>query len=218
MRSIVYLLVSIASLTLAACGESGSHSEPAPAVDLSTLPGVYAGVFPCQNCPGIDARLWLRPDGAFFMRQDHRAAEGVDVERTHAFGRWAWDAGGGELVLRGRGPERRFHYAERALRMLVPGVPHVLERDEAPLPFTDRVTFEGQYESSAGSGTVTECATGLRFAVRDDASGRNLRRRHRGISPANHAVWVSIEAHLVFGPAEILAVDRVLAMRPSHDC
>ena len=121
MRPMGYLISIAASLTLGACSESGSESEPAPAVDLGTLPGVYAGVFPCLDCPGIDTRLWLRPDGAFFMRQDRRAAEGADVERTHAFGLWAWDSGDGELILRGRGPERRFHYVEGARKMAVPG-------------------------------------------------------------------------------------------------
>jgi copper homeostasis protein (lipoprotein) len=219
MRSIAYLLISIAaSLTLAACGGTNSDSEPAPAVDIGTLIGTHSGVFPCANCPGIDARLWLRADGAFFMRQDHRAAEGADVETTYALGRWAWDAGAGELVLRGHGPERRFHYVDGALQMAVSGLPHVLERDGSAQPFTDRMRFEGQYESSVGVGTLRDCVTGLQLAVRDDTAGRNLRRRHRAVSPANRAAWVSIEAHLAYGPSEVLAIDRLLAIRPGQAC
>ena len=219
MRSIPHLLPSIAAaLILAGCGDSDSPDETAPVVDLGTLVGVYAGVFPCANCPAIDARLWLRADGAFFMRQDHRAAEGADVERTHSLGRWAWDAGAGELVLRSRGPERRFHYVDGALHMAVSGLPHVLERDSAAPPFTDRATYEGQYESSAGAGSFRDCATGLRLDVRDDNGGRNLRRRHRAVSPADRAAWVRIEAHLVYERGEALAVERLLAIRPGQAC
>jgi hypothetical protein len=219
MRSITLLLTSIATfLTVAACGDADSGRETVASVDVATLPGVYAGVFPCQNCPAADARLWLRADGTYFMRQDYRAAEGDDVEHMYSLGRWAWDAGGAELILRGRGPERRFAYDSGALHMRGPRLPHVLERDGATAPFTDRLMLEGQYESGIGAGTLSECATGLRLAVRDDASGRNLRRRHRAISPANRAVWVSVEAHLIYGPGEALAIDRVLAIRPDHDC
>jgi copper homeostasis protein (lipoprotein) len=219
MRSIAYRLVPIAlSLALAACGGSNSDSEAAPAVDIGTLVGVYAGVFPCANCPAIDARLWLRSDGVFFLRQDHRPAEGAEVERTHALGRWAWDAGSSELVLRGHGPERRFHSVDGALHMVVSGLPHVLERDPAGQPFTDRVRLEGQYESSVGAGTLRDCVTGLHLTVRDDSGGRNLRRRHRAVSPANRAAWVRIEAHLVYDRDEALAVERLLAIRPGQDC
>lgn len=219
MRSIGYVLISIsAPLALVACSGSDSDSEPAPAVDIGTLVGGYSGVFPCENCPAIDARLWLRPDGAFFMRQDHRADDDAEVERTHSLGRWAWDAGAGELVLRGRGPERRFRYVDGALRMAVSRLPHVLERDNASAPFTDRVGLEGQYESSVGAGTLRDCITGLHLTVRDDPGGRNLRRRHRAVSPASRASWVRIEAHLVYEGGEALAVDRLLAIRPGQEC
>jgi hypothetical protein len=160
----------------------------------------------------------LRPDGAFFMRQDHRVAEGADVERTHSLGRWAWDAGRGELVLRGHGPERRFHYVDGALHMAVSGLPHVLDRDATAPLFTDRVRFEGQYESSVGAGTLRDCVTGLHLSVRDDTGGRNLRRRHRAVSPADRAAWVRIEAHLVYGRGETLAVESLLAIRPDQEC
>ena len=219
MRSLAYIQVAIiASLTLVACGGPDSDGAAPPTVEVGTLVGVYKGVFPCENCPAIDAGLWLRPDGAFFLRQDHRAAEGADVERTHSLGRWAWDAGVGELVLRGRGPERRFRYIDGALRMAVPGLPHVLERDDASPPFTDRVGLEGQYESSVGVGSVRDCITGLHLTVHDDTNGRNLRRRHRAVSPANRAAWVRIEAHLVYEGGETLAVDRLLAIRPGQEC
>ena len=94
----------------------------------------------------------------------------------------------------------------------------MLVPDVAAEPFTDRVTFEGLYESSVGVGTLRECVTGLTLTIRDDAGGRNLRRRHRAVSPADRAAWVSIEAHLGYGRGEVRAVERVLAIRPGQQC
>jgi hypothetical protein len=94
----------------------------------------------------------------------------------------------------------------------------VLERDGAAPPFTDRTRFEGQYESSVGVGTFDDCITGLELTVHDDTGGRNLRRRHRAVSPANRAAWVQIEAHLGYERGEALAIDRLIAIRPGQEC
>ena len=102
--------------------------------------------------------------------------------------------------------------------MAMPGAPHVLERDAAAEPFADKMTFEGQYDSSVGVGTLRECVTGLALTIRDDTGGRNLRRRHRAVSPAERAVWVSVEARLGYGRGEVLAVERLVAIRPGQKC
>jgi hypothetical protein len=224
MRSGTVPIVILAAALLCGCGAHRSSEDSTASVDLATLPGVYVGTFPCLNCPGADARLWLRPDGVFFLREDFRADEVSEAERSYALGRWAWDTATSELVLRGRGPERRFAYAPPGrLQMQVPGAPHVLERDATARRFADRLPLEGKYDSSEGFGTFLECVTGLRFAVRGDADGPSLRRRHRAVSPADRALWVSIEAHIVYAdpggaPTESLAVDRVVTLRPGGEC
>jgi copper homeostasis protein (lipoprotein) len=213
----------ISALLLSACGENDAGSGNAPPFDPTTLPGIYAGTFPCGNCPGIDVRLWLRNDGVFFMRQDYRATDEDPVERVHALGHWAWDSAAPALVLRGQGPERRFSYEEPLLKMHTLGEQPVLERDDGAGPFSDRLPLQGEYVSAGdGVGTFSECVTGLRLRVNDDARGRDLRRRHRAVSPADRPALVSIDAHLAESastPAdEVLIVDRFVALQPGSDC
>ena len=211
-----------AVLLLSACGEQDAPSGSVAPPDPATLPGVYAGTFPCGNCPGIDVRLWLRDDGVFFMRQDYQATDQSPMERVHALGRWAWDSAAPALVLRGQGPERRFSYREPLLTMHTLGERPVLERDDAAGPFTDRLPLQGEYVSGGNAGMFAECISGLRLPVQEDSRGRDLKRRHRAVSPADRPALVSIEAHVAdSGSAaaqEILIVDRFLALRPSSDC
>jgi hypothetical protein len=216
-------MLVILAVLLGACGENDAASSNVPLLDPSTLPGVYAGTFPCANCPGIEVRLWLRTDGVFFMRQDYQSTDDGPAERVHASGHWAWDSAAPALVLRGQGPERRFSYQDPLLKLhTVGGEQPVLERDAAADPFTDRLPLQGEYVSAGDAGTLSECVTGLRFRVDDDPRGRDLRRRHRAVSPADRPALVSIEAHLVDSgpdaPHETLAVDRFLALSPSGNC
>src|SRR6185436_8756333 len=85
--------------------------------------------FPCSNCAAIEATLWLRPDGRFFLRQrftdDAESSNGTKPRApaaTYGLGRWVWDDIAAELVLHGGGPERRLvvsdseHLARRRRR------------------------------------------------------------------------------------------------------
>lgn len=78
-------------------------ATPMPA----TLIGVYAGRLPCSNCAAIEATLWLRPDGRFFLRQrledDPAGATAEtqtsqDLSTTYALGRWHWDRSGSRFT------------------------------------------------------------------------------------------------------------------------
>jgi copper homeostasis protein (lipoprotein) len=205
---------------LGACDKDDGDTGDAPVVDLAALPGVYAGTLPCGNCPGIAVRLWLRDDGVFFMRQDYMATVDSPTERVHALGHWTWDAAAA-LVLRGRGPERRFSYQAPRLEMhTLSGERPILERDTEE-PFTDSLSLQGEYISTGDAATFAECLTGLRFRVHEDARGRDLRRRHRSVSPADRAALVSIDAHIAppgAAPGEVLIVDNFVALRPGTDC
>jgi len=222
MRAKLLTATAAAALLAGACGDDAARPAAPEPVDLAALPGVYAGTFPCRNCPGIDVRLWLRPDGAFFMRQDYLGAAEEPAERAHATGRWTWDSGPALLSLRSAGPERAFRYRDARLTLQGPGDPHVLARAESAEPFTDRLALQGRYDSVTGAGTFAECYTGLRLPVTDDARGRDLRRRHRAVSPAASPALVAVEAHLAYAQgaegAEFLAVDRFVSLRPGAAC
>jgi len=101
--------LTLLALLLGACGDWKDDVSP-EALPPVTLPGVWVGVFPCDNCPGIDVRLWLRTDGRFFVEQHYPAMnEESGVPTTaHGLGRWQWNAEERILVLDGEGPDRIF--------------------------------------------------------------------------------------------------------------
>jgi len=62
-RLAVFLVIAL----LGGCSDESDRDTSAVLPEAS-LPGVYAGVFPCDGCPGIAATLWLRTDGRFFFQ------------------------------------------------------------------------------------------------------------------------------------------------------
>lgn len=214
-----------------ACTEQASAPSDVAPVDVASLPGVYEGEFPCANCLSVGVRLWLLSGGIFFLRQDYEGAADEPVERVHGRGTWSWNAAEGVLVLAGPGPLRRFAYdAPSTLRLLTPAAgPHVLEESPAQEAFTDSMLWEGEFTSNPdgdgdgrAAGRFRDCVTGLRIGVVDDARGRDLRRRHRGVSQAQRPVLVSVRARLTADrPQEVAAsllVEELLAIRPAGAC
>jgi hypothetical protein len=226
------LVVAVAAL-LGGCGrDSGSGPEPRTPLP-ATLAGVYAGELPCSNCKAIEATLWLRPDGRFFLRQrltgnpegTDSAADPAPESTTYGFGRWSWDEVSAEAVLRGAGPDRRLTVRDdEQLQLRVPSpIEHVLTRDTAEPPFTDRVTLDGESSVQENGATFTECLTGLKVQVADAGAYRELRRQHRRMNPRGKVALTTIEGHLVTTrkestTGERLVVDRFITMKPGQGC
>src|SRR5688572_29732725 len=112
-RSLSFLFV-LGSGLLGGCGLSSSDGTGQRTPMPASLAGVYAGELPCGNCAAIEATLWLRPDRGFVLRQrvvdDGSAPSGeepIGASTSYGLGRWTWDEDSAEIVLRGRGPERR---------------------------------------------------------------------------------------------------------------
>jgi heat shock protein HslJ len=77
--------------------------------------GVYEGVTPCADCPGIEMRLTLHPDGRFELRTRYLER---DVAPRIAQGTFGWDASGGTITLGGQGLGQQFRVGEgRLLQM-----------------------------------------------------------------------------------------------------
>jgi hypothetical protein len=193
---------------------------------------VYAGEFPCSNCASIQATLWLRPDGAFVLRQqfldDPSAPNGNTSQEgpstTYGLGRWSWDEVAAEAVLRGRGPERRVVVrgeGELQLRA-ASSVEHVLARVAAAPPFGDRLTLDGESAVSENGASFKECLTGLTFAVADTGAYRELRRQHRRMNARGKVALTTVDAHLVRADgattSERLAVDKFIGIKPGTGC
>jgi hypothetical protein len=222
-------------LALVAALIGGCDSEVQEKIEARTpmpvgLAGVYAGDFPCSNCAAIEATLWLRPDGRFFLRQrfvDHaessadRPAQGTAA--TYGLGRWAWDEIAAELVLRGAGPERRLGVRDSEHLELKAASPiaHVLARDRNEPPFKDRITLGGESVVTANAATFKECLTGLELPVVDAGAYRQLRHYHREMNTRGKVALTIVEGHLVTGAAtarERLVVDRFISIKPGTGC
>jgi hypothetical protein len=68
MRRCSYVLALGAAL-LGGCDREVQEEIQSRTPMPMSLAGVYAGQFTCSNCVAIEATVWLRPDGRFFLRQ-----------------------------------------------------------------------------------------------------------------------------------------------------
>jgi copper homeostasis protein (lipoprotein) len=224
---------ALATVVLAIAGCSNHSGDEAAATTPMppTLPGVYAGRLPCSNCSAIEATLWLREDGRFFLRQtltdEASTAKASANASTYALGRWRWDEHAAEAILDGAGPDRRLAVLDAtSLRLLVPSpVEHVLTRDPAAPPFNDRLALDGESSVGEKSAVFKECLTGLPFAVADAGAYKELRRQHRRLNPRGKVTLTQIEGHLALVPSadgattsEVLIVDRVITLKPGTPC
>lgn len=218
--------MAVLGAVLFGCGGTDDGArEPTPMPD--GLPGVYAGEFPCSNCAAIAATLWLRADQRFVLRQAYLDASRTASDKSYALGRWEWDELAAEIVLRGRGPERRIAASPGGrleLKTTSP-TPHVLERDPGAPPFADRMRFEGDSRmlDKNTSAVFTECTTGLTFPVADSGAFKELRRQHRNLNGRGKPALTTVEAHLDTvsddaGTREVLVLDRVLGLKPGVEC
>jgi hypothetical protein len=223
-------------LALAAGLVGGCDSEVQEKVEARTpmpvgLAGVYSGDLPCSNCAQIEATLWLRPDGRFFLRQRflEQAESAADKKpeppaATYGLGRWAWDEVAAELVLHGAGPQRRLvvRDAEHLELKSASPVAHVLARNPNERPFKDRIALDGESVVTATGATFKECLTGLELPVVVDAGAyRQLRHFHREMNASGKVALTLVEGHLVTDAAstsERLVVDQFISIKPGRGC
>ena len=231
-RSLSFVFV-LGSGLLGGCGLSSGDGTGQRTPMPATLAGVYAGEFPCGNCAAIEATLWLRPDRGFVLRQrlidDDSAQSGeapVGASTSYGLGRWTWDEGAAEIVLSGRGPQRRFIVRDEGqleLRAASAGA-HILERDAAAPRFADRVVLDGESAISKTGARFRECSSGLTFPVADTgAAYRELRRHHQRMNALGKVALTTVEGHLVnlgkgSTTSERLVLDRFITIKPGTGC
>ncbi len=201
-------------------GDQDAGMAPAaPPVDPPP-PGVYAGTFPCDDCPGIEVTLWLRGDGRYFLRQHYLATDAREGGTFYSLGRWSWRADAERLALAGGGPERLFaREGEDDLAMqTTTGLPHRLSRlAEAPA-FSDTLPLEGEFDLASGEPRFRECRTGLVWPVSKSADYRRLRHQY-GTLPRGSAAFVNADARLAATDAgEILVIEKLIRLEEGRRC
>ncbi len=208
----------------AACGDA-PEEEDVPAPPPATLPGVYAGVYPCANCPGIDTTLWLRPDGRFILEQDFPGdeASGEAPLTSHALGRWRWRAEERVLALTGEGPERLFERPEAELLLMRSSSPleHRLERRHAAPEFGGRIRLRGMARPRGEGHVFSECLTGYELPLAKGGDYKRFARQFRSVVPRGQAARVDIEGRFTWaadGSPGALAIERFVTLRTDGAC
>jgi uncharacterized lipoprotein NlpE involved in copper resistance len=85
--------------------------------------GVYEGVLPCADCPGIKTRLTLRRDGSYERVTEYLSRP---LPPQTVRGQFTWNAAGGAIALDAAGDGQPFMVGEGRLLQL--------NRDGTPLP------------------------------------------------------------------------------------
>lgn len=209
---------------LAACDET---PEPAhvPVPPAATLPGVYAGVFPCANCPGIATTLWLRRDGRYILEQNFPAdeASGTVPETAHALGRWALREEGRVLALTGEGPERLFERpkADRLLMRSSSPLEHRLERSSGAPEFGNAIRLRGMARPRGEGYVFSECLTGYELPLAKGGDYKRFARQFRSVVPRGQAARAEIEARFTWaadGKPQALTILRFVTLRNDGAC
>lgn len=218
------LIVLGLALLAGGCGGGAAGDRGADAADPSVrLPGVYTGTFPCSDCDGLDAALWLRADGTFFTRQRHPDTAGGEA-LGYNLGRWRFDVGERVLVLTGAGPERRFSLAADGALALEVASPleHVLRRDtSAPPEPTDVIPIDGLATVDGSSVRLTECLSGLTVGLGDGPDYTRLRRRLQSSVGTRGTALVALEGRFLWsrdGAPAGFSVERFHALEPGGVC
>jgi hypothetical protein len=215
------ILTILWSVVLLGCHRGGSNGPPPVAPLPDDLAGVYTASFPCSNCKEIVGTLWLRADQLFFLRQSYVGGEGGAEDASYAFGHWTWDEHTAEIVLKGRGPDRRLKHldSDRLDWLGNAGTKTTLRRDPSAPAFVDRLVFDGESAVSDHGATFQQCVTGLELPIADAGAAKELRRQHRVLNPAHKVALTTVEAHIVdSGSGEQLVIDKVIKLKPGAGC
>jgi hypothetical protein len=218
--------IIVGVLALAAGCNGDDEEEPVPdAPPPETLPGAWAGVFPCDNCPGIGTTLWLRADGRFLMEQQYPAGEndGEDAFTAHGLGRWHWEAEARQLVLAGRGPERVFERPDPDMLLMRSDSPleHRLERNGSAGDFPVTIRMTGNARQAGEGFAFTECLTGYTVPMEKGGDYSRFARQFPNVVSRGADAPVELDGRFTWGadgaPVSLRVV-RLVTIRASGGC
>lgn len=186
----------------------------------------FRGLLPCADCEGIDTALFLEKDGSWVMNQRYQGAP--QPTQFASWGKWARTAD--KLVLTDTNGEKYyFRVKGENLEMLDrDGNPiesplnYTLTPSRAALPVTP-MTMKGLYFYKADAAVFTDCATGKRFPVMNNAQ------LERGFAAAQQGetkpVLLHVEGHFILqanpdsgAMQKTLVADNPGAFKPGADC
>lgn len=216
------LLILIVLVVVGGCSDDRDSDSPAELPDTS-LPGVYTGLFPCEDCPGIETTLWLRSDSRFFFRQRYPGRNGREAMNTYGLGRWSWITGDGVVVLKGAGPDRTFTRPDRdtLVMVTVSDLEHRLNRDPAAPIISARIRMAGMMQMHGDSASFTECLTGFVVPVNEGGDFARFLHQYRSVGAQGEPTYVELEGRFSWsddGAAKSLTIERFITVKASGAC
>mgnify|MGYP000906633875 CR=1 FL=1 len=195
------LLSALAVTSLFALFGCNNRSEtqvlqPTQNEELKPMQQSWRGVLPCADCEGIETSLFLQKDGTWVMNQRYQGAK--EPSSFASYGTWARTAE--KLVLTDTTGDKTFFRAKgEGMEMLDrEGNPiesqlnYTLAPVKAALPATP-MAMRGMYFYMADAAIFTDCATGKRMPVANNAQ---LERDYLAARTENgQSVLLTLEAH-----------------------
>jgi copper homeostasis protein (lipoprotein) len=223
MKTAILRFLALLAVLLGACVESTDDASQ-QALPPVTLPGVWTGVFPCDNCPGIDTSLWLRADGQFFIEQHYAAINDGGIPMTaHGLGRWRWSAEERIVVLDGEGPDRIFEQpdAETLLMRTASPLAHRLHRNAAAATFAATIRLSGTARRQGDAYFFKECLTGLDLPLETGGDYSRFRHQFRSVTPRGESASVQLEGRFNWaadGAPQSVHIVRFVTIRDEGGC
>ncbi|HZF16380.1 MAG TPA: META domain-containing protein [Steroidobacteraceae bacterium] len=213
----------------ARAGAPGTRSGEAA---LADLPATFAGDLPCADCEALRYHLDLFEDGTYFVRTTYAGKSALSIDDI---GRWALAADGRTLELRaGREAYERFevrdagtlHKLDLAGKPIESRLNYDLTRQPHFDPIEPGLAMRGLYSYWADAGSFTECLTGKRLAVAQEAANGALEAAYmKARSEQGAVVLASIRGRIVTRSPEpgrpakaTLIVDRFDRVSTTERC
>jgi len=175
VKSAIFSVVAASALfVLMGCHNRAEMEvlEPTQAEALKPMQQSWRGVLPCADCEGIETSLFLEKDGTWVMNQHYQGAKAPSTFAS--YGTWARTAD--KLVLTDTAGEKRYFRAKgEGLEMLdMQGNPIVSQFNYTLAPITAALpatpmTMRGMYFYMADAAIFTDCATGKKVSVANNA-------------------------------------------------
>lgn len=202
MKKVLVTLAAIGMLcALLGCNNRSDEQTLKSGQDTALQPmqQSWRGVLPCADCEGIETSLFLEKDGTWVMNERY---QGVTREPSSfgSYGTWARTAE--KLVLTDSKGEKSYYRAkgdklemlDREGNPIVSSLNYTLEPVKSSLPITP-MAMRGMYIYMADAAVFTDCATGKRVAVANNAQLERDYAAARGTE--SKPVLLTVEGHFM---------------------
>ena len=216
------LFIFLVIILIGGCSDGHDSDAPKELPEVS-LPGTYAGVFPCDGCPGIPSTLWLRSDGRYFFRQQYPADKAREATDTYSLGRWSSLPDERAIELEGAGPGRTFVRLDRDTLVMRTDsdLEHRLTRDPVPTEFSAAIRMFGMMRMRGDSASFTECSTGFVAPVSSAGDFARFRHQYRSAVGRGEPAYVELEGRFSWsddGTLKSLTIERFVTVKAHETC